>query len=231
MQLCIWINEQKIYIRSLTNAIPKSLLDDLAATLPPLPNIPEAIALWEPKRILKSPIDDSQPFMIQFPEKPFLPPRESSTDAMKFRIGKTMSQSKDMIDDSHDILDHYPATGSNETPTIQIMQEHEMLYLAYESAKDTDNQGSFIKLKNLKDSNGQDLTQKEMTITPEREEMQQSDDYKYKIQVLYTTRALTPKGKEAMALILSVMDSLTNEELFKLDKQYSHLAILDVYVC
>lgn len=230
MQMWMWIGEQKTYIKALTRAIPTALMEDLASNLPPLPDIPESLALWQPRRILNSPIDESRPFNITFPDKPMLPPRDSSTTAMKLLGSSQAKRSNDNIPDEDpdtDILDHYPVTVPDENVAQAPMQEHEMLYLAYESSKDGDgtikSSNMRNKLSSIPDSM-QKISMKDSNTALDKEE------HEYKIEVLHTTRALTPKGKEAMALILAVVDAVKNEEIFKLDKQYSHLAILDVYV-
>lgn len=228
IQMWMWIGEQKTYIKALMRAIPEALMEDLASTLPSLPDIPESLALWQPRRILNSPIDDSRPFNITFPDKPMLPPRDSSTTAMKLLASSHVKRSNENDPDEDtgtDILDHYPVSATDDSAPQTPMQEHEMLYLAYESSKDGD---GTVKGLNMRNKIGQDSLQK--STMKDSQTIFEKEEQDYKIEVLYTTRALTPKGKEAMALILSVVDNLKNEEVCKLDKQYSHLAILDVYV-
>jgi hypothetical protein len=199
-------SQLRLYIKALVRAIPPSLMQDLAPTLPEIPAFTLPLAENKTK----------------------IPPRDSSTNGIK-NMTIPVINTEDSIDmqlQENDLIEFesensaVKSSSRNDPPggSSPNLQKQNV-------AVDYDSGSSAVKSSSRNDPPGgssPNLQKQNLAI--------EIGDREYRIEVLHTTRAFTPKGKEAMSLILSLIDVLKNEEICQLDKQYSHIAILDVYV-
>ena len=199
------VQEQRAYITQLTSTLPETLLKDL--NLPSLPILPPDFQPWTPRRLLDVSIESHEITLES------LDPDSQSSD---FQGPRKASQDK-TISRGLSILEHYDEYSSGNAPSELLDTEEPPPPTVAKSPRmlpprSRPSQETFEK----KSLDGARLPKMALPKTP--------------LGVSVVTTVKLNKGKDTMAVVLSIIDKATLSELWQVEKQFFHFATLDFAV-